>query len=113
MMKSSWAFGGCECTELSDFRYYQCSVSLSSLYFTHLPLTALHIFSFFLFLKFEAQLNACTRKHKGQQAHSTSAEGSQFSVRLRAGAFKCKQNLNQEKNFEKKPREFVAQLAGK
>ena len=41
MMKSSWAFGGCECTELSDFRYYQCSVSLSSLYFTHLPLTAL------------------------------------------------------------------------
>ena len=41
MMKSSWAFGGCECTELSDFRYYQCSVSLSRLYFTHLPLTAL------------------------------------------------------------------------
>ena len=41
MMKSSWAFGGCECTELSDFRYYQCSVSLSRLYFTQLPLTVL------------------------------------------------------------------------
>jgi hypothetical protein len=41
MMKSSWAFGGWECTELSNFRYYQCSVSLSRLYLTHLPLTAL------------------------------------------------------------------------
>ena len=47
MLKSSWAIRGCECTELSDCRYYQWSVSLYRLYFTHLPLTTLIICQFF------------------------------------------------------------------